>query len=99
MMTSTPCKPSDLVEVIVVGDDLAAEVLRQHNQPLIDFANSRELGDLGVMDPDFDARRFLQAIENVEPAPAAVPPELVGAVGDTLKLLKHEPRNDRAAGR
>ena len=89
-----PLQPSDLVEVIVVGHDLPAEVFCQNNQPLVDFADARELWDLGIMDPDFDSRRFLEPVEDVEPAPAPVPPKLVGAVGDTLKLLEHEARND-----
>ena len=54
-------EPGDLVEVVVVGDDLAAQVFRQNDQPLVDLANAGELGDLGVMDPDLDARATSEA--------------------------------------
>ena len=47
-----------------------------------------------VVDPDLDARRLLEPVEDVEPAAAAVPAQLVGAVGDALQLLEHEPRDD-----
>ena len=87
-------EPGDLVEVVVVGDDLAPEMLGQDHQALIDFADPRQLGDLAVVDPDLDARRLLQAVEDVEPAAPAVAPQLVGAVGDALQFLEHEPRND-----
>ena len=53
-----------------------------------------ELGDLGVVDADLDTGRLLQPVQDVEPAPTAISPELVGAVGNTLKLLKHEAGND-----
>ena len=39
--------------------------------------------------------RLLEPVEDVEPAAAAVAAELVGAVGDPLQLLEHEPRHDQ----
>ena len=83
----------DLVEVVVVGDNLAAEMLGQHDQPLVDLADARELGDIAVMDPDLDTGRLLKPVEDVEPAAPAVATELVGTVRDALQLLEHEPRD------
>ena len=42
--------------------------------------------DLGVV---------LHPLEHVQPAPAAVPLQLVRAVGDRLQLLQHEARHDQ----
>jgi hypothetical protein len=70
-------QPRDLVEIVVVGDDLPPEVLRQHHQTLVNLANPRQFGDLGIVNPDLDARRLLQAIQNIEPSAPAVSPQLV----------------------
>ena len=44
-----------------------------------------------------DARHFLNFLQNVETAAAAVAPEGVGRVGDQLKLLEDELRDDERA--
>ena len=84
-------EPRDLVEVVVVGDDLAAEVLGQDHQPLIDLADPGQLGDLGIVDPDLDPLRLLEPVQDVQASTAAVPPQLVRAVRDPLQLLQDEP--------
>ena len=47
-------------------------MLGQDDQPLIDFANAGQLGNVGVVNPHLDAGRLLQAIEDVQPPAAAV---------------------------
>ena len=88
-------EPGDLVQVVVVGDDLAAEVLGQDTRRWSTSRIAGELGDLGVVDLDLDAGRLLEPVEDVQPAAAAVPAELVGAVGDPLQLLEDEPGDDQ----
>ena len=59
-----------------------------------------DLGDLGhVVVDDLDRRRrfLLHPGQDLEPAPAAVATERVGAVGDVLELLEHELRDDERA--
>src|SRR5262249_21226958 len=89
-----PLQPSNFIEVIVIGNDLPPEVFRQNNQPLVDFTDTLEFRDFGIMDPNLNSGRFLQSIEDVKPAPSAVSAKLVRAVRDTLELLEHESRND-----
>jgi hypothetical protein len=84
----------DLVEIVIVGHDPAPQVLGQHDKPLVDLADSLEVRNIRVVDADLDPGRLLQAIEHIEPAAAPIAPYLVGAVGDSLKLLENEPWDD-----
>jgi hypothetical protein len=82
-----------LVEIEVVRDDLPLERARELDQLQVDFAH---LGKIEVRDRDFHARHLLDLLEDVEAAAAAVPLHRVGGIGDQLKLLQHELRDDRA---
>ena len=84
----------DLVEVEVVGHDAAEQRPRQLDQLQVDFLDLRKVE---VGDDDLDARHLLDAMQDVEPAPAAVALERIGRVGDELQLLEHELRHDQRA--
>ena len=83
-----------LVEVVVVGDDLALQVLGQQHQLLVDRL-AGEFGQLAVVDHEVDLRVAAEPVEDVEPAAAAVAAELVGGIGDGLQLGDDELRHDQ----
>ena len=73
---------------------LPCERSRELDQLEVDFL---EIGKVGIGDDDVEAGHLLDALQNVEPAPAAVPAQRVGRVGDLLQLLQHELRHDERA--
>ena len=71
----------DLVEVVVVGDDLAFEMLGQQHELLVDRL-AGEFRQFAVVDHQVDLRVAAEPVEDVEPAPAAAAAELVAGIGD-----------------
>src|SRR5262249_24421267 len=84
----------DLVQIEVVGDDLAVQRARQLDQLQVDFADVREVH---VGDRHLDADHLLDALQDVETAAAAVALQRVRRVGDQLQLLQHKLRDDERA--
>ena len=84
----------DLVQVVVVGDELALEVLGQGNELQVDRL-AGELGQVAVEDLQVDGRIGPQAVEDVEPAAAAAAAFAVAAVGDRLQFGDHELGHDQ----
>ena len=84
----------DLVEVEVVGDDLALQRARELDELEIDFL---DVGKIGVRDDDVEAGHLLDALQDVEAAAAAVAAQRIGRIGDLLQLLQHELRHDERA--
>ncbi len=78
-------QPGDLVEVVVVGDQLAFEVLGQGDQLQVDRL-AGELGQFAVVDLQVDLGIVAQLVEDVQAAAAAAAAQPVGAVGDRLQL-------------
>src|SRR5262249_47909962 len=84
----------DLVQVEIVGDDLALERARELDQFQIDFA---DVGKVEIGDRDLDAGHLLDLLQDVETAAAAVALHRVGGIGDELQLLQDELRDDQRA--
>src|SRR5262249_83849 len=83
-----------LVQVEVVGDDLALQRARELDQLEVDLA---DLGKIEIGDHHFHAGHLLDLLQDVEPAPAAVALHRIGGIGDQLQLLQHELRDDERA--
>ena len=79
----------DLIQVEVVGDDLAFVQLGQFDQLEIDFTDT---GEIIFHDLDIERRDFLQPLQDVETAAASVALERVGGVGHQLQLPQDELR-------
>ena len=82
------------VEVEVVGQDDPAPRQRQRDELGVDLA---DLGHVVLDDLDRGAGLLLHPVQDVEPAPAAIAPQRVGAVGDVLQLVEDEARDDERA--
>ena len=57
-------------------------------------STSVDIGHVVLDDLDRRARLLLHPRQDLQAAPATVAPERVGAVGDVLELVEHEPRDD-----
>src|SRR5665213_2671131 len=77
----------DLVQVEIVGHNLARVDLGQLNQLHIDFANVREVF---FDDLDGQLRHFLDTLQDVETAPPAVALHRIGGIGHQLQLVQYE---------
>ena len=84
----------DLVEVVVVGHHPGAQQFSQDHQAFVDLGHLAQLGQVAVVHLQIDLGVRLHPLEHVQPAPAAVALQLVGAIGDGLQLLKDETRHD-----
>src|SRR5207245_11401743 len=84
----------DLVEVEVVGDDLAAHAPGELDELEVDLAH---LGEVGLDDLHRDVGDLLHLLQDVESAPAAVALERVGGVGYLLQLPQDELGYDQRA--
>src|SRR5262249_38453488 len=83
-----------LIQVEVIGDDLAFVQLRQFDQFEIDFAHCWEI----IFDDlDLQAGSLLKPLQNVQTAPSAVPLQRVRRICDELQLPKHELRDYNCA--
>src|SRR5690606_26098872 len=89
-------QPGDFVEDVVVRDDLAFQMLSQHHQLQIDRL-SVELCQLAVITLEVDTGVAPQPVEDIKTAASATSPQLVGAVGNALKLAQNEPRHNKWA--
>ena len=85
----------DLVEIEVPRQKLPVEMLGQKHQLHIDRLTGK-LGQLRVVHHEVDAFGRSDPIENVQPAPASDSLELVGTIGDPLKLHQNKSRHDQA---
>ena len=83
-----------LIEVEVVSDDLAVEQLGQFDELHVHFADVRKIlfHDLHVQ-----MGHFLDALENIEAAAAAVALHRIGRVGHQLQLTQHKLGYDQDA--
>ena len=81
----------DLVQIKVVGDDLAFIDFSQFDQLQVDFADG---GEIVFHDLDLQRGHFLQALKNVETAAAAVPFQGVGRISHKLQFAQHKLRCD-----
>ena len=93
-MTRTPCSSATRLRLKSLVRIDPAPRAGQRDQLGVDLGDVRDV----VLD-DLDRRRrvLLHAVEDLEPAAAAVAAERVGAVGDVLELVEHEPRDDQRA--
>ena len=80
-----------LVQVEVVGDDLALVDLGQFYQFQVDFADG---GKIVFHNLNLQVGDFLQALQDVEAAPPAIALQGVSGVGDELQFAQHELRGD-----
>ena len=80
-------QPGDLVEVVVVGDQLALQVLGQRDQLQID-RQAGELGQIALVDHQLDVGVAAEPVEDVQPAPAAAAAEPVGTVGNAPAIRR-----------
>src|SRR3990172_254681 len=80
----------DLVEIVVGGEDGAVQLLGQNHQLVVGIAHAF---DVHIGNAHGRGGFFLQAIENVQPAPPAVAPQYVRRVGNVLKLVQDEARH------
>src|SRR5580692_8421467 len=81
----------DFVQIEVVGDDLAFVDFGQLDQLEIHFADG---GEIVFHDLDLQRGHFLQALQNVEAAAAAVALQRVGRIGHELQFAQHELRSN-----
>src|SRR5581483_3525146 len=84
----------NLVEVEIVGDDLPLIELGQFNQLEVHFADG---GKVVFDDLHLQGRYFLQALQDVQTAAAAIPLERVGGVSHQLQLPQHKLRDHQRA--
>jgi hypothetical protein len=84
----------DAVEIVIVGHELGAKLLRQAHQPRVHVARGH-VGEISFA--DLDCRELLQAAEDVEAPAAASSLERVDRIGDCLQLAQNEARNDQLA--
>src|SRR5581483_1658784 len=84
----------DLVEVEIVGHDLAVVDVGEFDQLHIDFAN---LGKVFEHNLHFDIRHLLNALEDIEAAATAVALHGITRVRHHLQLVKNELRDDENA--
>ena len=87
-------KLSDLVQVEIVRHDLRVQFLRQLDELHIHFANR---GVIVLHELHGNARHFLNPLENIESATAAIALQRVGRIRDLLELTQNEVRNDENA--
>ena len=87
-------QPGDLVEVVVVGDQLALQMLGQRDQLQID-RQAGELGQIALVDHQLDVGVVAEPVEDVQPAPAAAAAQPVGAVGHGLQFADDELGHDQ----
>ncbi len=83
-----------LVEVEIVGDDLAVVDLGQFDQLHVHFAHVREVV---FHDLHGQVRHLLDALQDVQAAAAAVALHRIGRIGHQLQLAQHELRNHQHA--
>ena len=81
----------DAVEVEVVGQDHPAARQRQRDELGVDLG---DLGHVVLDDLDRGPGLLLHPVEDLQPAPATVAAQRIGAVGDVLELLEDEARDD-----
>src|SRR5579884_323712 len=84
----------DLVQIEVVGNDLANIEARQLDQLHVDFA---DVGKVILDDLHLKLRQFLDALQDVQAAAAAVAFQGIGGIGDQLQLTQHELRDYQRA--
>ena len=83
----------DAIEVVVVGHDREASLLRQLDQLHVDLV---ELRNVVVDEFDVDEWLFLQGVEDLEAAPSTVAAQSIAGVGDVLKLGEDEMRHQHS---
>src|SRR5579883_1006929 len=84
----------DFIEVEIVRDHLAVVDLGQLDQLHVDVA---DVGEIVLDDLHIEVRHLLDALQNVEPAAAAVALHGIGRIGDELQLAQDELRNHQNA--
>ncbi len=92
--TGHPAELGDLVEVEVVGDDLAAHAPRQLDELQVHLADLREVG---LHDLHRHVGHLLDLLQDVEAAAAAVALQRVRRVGHLLQLAEDELRRHQRA--
>src|SRR5207253_7014246 len=90
-----PLQLANLVQIEVVGHHTGINRLGEHDQPLVDLVDLLELGQVCFVHLQLNLLIALQPLEDVQTTPTAVSLDLVGAVGNSLQLLKHKARSDQ----
>src|SRR5439155_13586050 len=90
-------KLGNLVQVEVICQHARAQLLRQVHQFLIDFFDLLGISCGGIIENDVGLFVVAQLLEHVQSASATVALELVGAVGNKLKLVDDKLRDDQLA--
>ncbi len=80
----------DAVQIIIVRENLAAQIVRQSNELRVGTAHVRI-----VALAHLEHAQFLQTVEHFQSAPAARAPHRIGRVGNGLQLLQYEARQDK----
>src|SRR5205807_981328 len=83
----------DLVQVEIVGDDIAAQHLGEFHQPGIHFIRDAPVFELVVVGAYDERELLLHGVEDVQPAPAARSLERIAGIGDVLQLIEHKSRH------
>src|SRR5581483_9257642 len=84
-----PAQLGNLIQVEIVGDDLAPVKLGQFDQLQVDLAH---LGEIVLHDTNLQIRDLLDALQDVQASPAAVPLQRVRGIRYHLQLAQHELR-------
>ncbi len=85
-----------LVQVVVVGDHLAIEMLGQQDQLQVDRL-ARHVRILVVVDLQIHVGVLAEAVQNVQATAAARAAEPIRTVRNALQLVDHKPRHDQLA--
>src|SRR5262249_26794825 len=84
----------DLIEIEVVGHDGRVELLAEFDQLQVDFAHVREIGFVNL---HVEVAVFLDALKDVQSAPATVALGGIGRIGDLLQFAQDELRDKNRA--
>src|SRR5262249_25679854 len=84
----------DFVQIEIVGDDGRVELLAQLDQLQVNFAH---VGEVGLVNLHVEALVFLNALQNVQPAPPAVALGRIGGISDLLQFAQDELRDQNDA--
>ena len=83
------------VQVVVVRQHRALQLLSQHHQLVIHLADARHID---VADAHQYVRQLLQFVEHFHAAPPALAPQPVRGIGDVLQFVEHKARDQQRPG-
>ena len=84
----------DAVEVVVIGQDRALELLAQHDQLVVHLAHALHID---VADAHQEIGQLLQLGQHFHAPAPALTAQAVRRVGDVLQFVEHEARDEQRA--